>query len=128
MRNFNDPPRVGRRALLGGALALSASPSWASPAAVSVLTPELIAAAKKDGKIAWYTSNDLVLATAVSKAFEAKYGIPVQLERTGAERVYQRLGQEYASGLSEADVATTSDMGHTVSWRAAGWLASYVPA
>lgn len=92
------------------------------------LTPDLIAAAKKDGKIGWYTADDLVLATKVSKAFEAKYGLTVQLERSGAERIYQRIAQEYASNISEVDVATTSDVGHTVSWNANGWLTPFIPA
>jgi len=117
-----------RGAIAATAGALMTRRARAARPAATELTPALIEAAKKDGKIAWYTSNDLVLATVVSKAFEQKYGIPVQLERTGAERVFQRLSQEYASGLSEADVATTSDLGHTVAWRASGWLASYVPA
>ena len=92
------------------------------------LTPDLIDAAKKEGKVAWYTADDLVLATNVSKAFEAKYGVSVQLERSGAERIYQRIAQEYASNISEVDVATSSDAGHTVSWSANGWLAPFVPA
>jgi len=56
--------------------------------------PELIEAAKKEGKIVWYTSVELELAEKVAKAFEAKYpGIPVQVERSGAERNFQRLSQ-----------------------------------
>lgn len=94
----------------------------------ATLTPALIAAAKQEGKIAWYTADDLILATKVSKSFETKYGISVQLERSGAERIYQRIGQEYSSDISAVDVVTTSDLGHTVSWRASGWLAPYVPA
>ena len=56
-------------------------------------TPALIEAAKKEGKVVWYTSVDLPLAEKVGKAFEAKYpGIAVRVERTGAERVFQRIG------------------------------------
>jgi len=58
------------------------------------VTPELIEAAKKEGKIVWYTSVELELAERVAKAFEAKYpGISVQVERSGAERNFQRLSQ-----------------------------------
>jgi len=120
---------ISRRAVLtataGFALARSA---WAARPDAAVLTPELIEAAKKEDKIAWYTADDLVLATKVAKSFEAKYGITVQLERSGAERIYQRIGQEYSSNISAVDVATTSDLGHTVSWRASGWLAPFVPS
>lgn len=120
---------INRRAVLtataGLAIARTARAARPEPAA---LTPELIAAAKKEGKIAWYTADDLVLATRVSKVFEAKYGVTVQLERSGAERIYQRIAQEYGSNINAVDVATTSDLGHTVFWRASGWLASYVPS
>ena len=72
----------------------------AAPPATAV-TPELIEAAKKEGKVVWYTSVDLPLAEQIAKAFEAKYpGIAVRVERSGAERVFQRIGQEYASNIS----------------------------
>ena len=62
----------------------------------SAVTPELIEAAKKEGKVVYYTSIDLPLAEKIAKSFEAKYpGIAVRVERTGAERVFQRIGQEY---------------------------------
>ena len=61
----------------------------------SAITPDLIAAAQKEGKVVWYTSIDLPVAEKIAKAFEAKYpGIAVRVERTGAERVFQRIGQE----------------------------------
>jgi iron(III) transport system substrate-binding protein len=120
---------ISRRAVLTATAGLAmARSAVAAPPEPAVLTPELIDAAKKEGKIAWYTADDLVLATRVSKAFETKYDMKVQLERSGAERIYQRIAQEYASNISECDVATTSDLGHTVSWNASGWLASFVPS
>ena len=120
---------ISRRAVLTAAAGLAlARTARAAPPEPTVLTPERIEAAKKEGKIAWYTADDLVLATRVSKAFEAKYGLNVQLERSGAERIYQRIAQEYSSDIHAVDVATTSDLGHTVSWRASGWLAPFIPA
>jgi iron(III) transport system substrate-binding protein len=120
---------ISRRAVLtataGFAVVRSAE---AARPDMAVLSPGLIEAAKKENKIAWYTADDLILATKVAKSFEAKYGITVQLERSGAERIYQRIGQEYSSNISAVDVATTSDLGHTVSWRASGWLAPFVPS
>ncbi len=120
---------IGRRALLSATagFVIARSARAARPEAAA-LTPELVNAAKKEGKVSWYTADDLVLATQVAKSFEAKYGISVQLERSGAERIYQRIGQEYSSGISAVDVATTSDVGHTVSWRASGWLTPFVPS
>src|ERR1700736_1942586 len=120
---------ISRRAILTTAagFAVTGAAQGARPEP-AVLTQEVIEAAKKEGKIAWYTADDLVLATKVSKSFETKYGMTVQLERSGAERIYQRIAQEYSSDISAVDVATTSDLGHTVSWRASGWLAPFIPS
>ena len=39
----------------------------------SRITPELVEAAKKEGKIVWYTSVDLTIAERVAKVFETHY-------------------------------------------------------
>jgi len=58
----------------------------ARPLEAQKITPELIEAAKKEGKVTWYTSVDLPLAEKVAKAFEAKYpGVAMKVERSGAE-------------------------------------------
>ncbi len=99
----------------------------AAPPATAV-TPHLIEAAKKEGKVVCYTSIDLPVAERVAKAFEAKYpGIAVRVERTGAERVFQRIGQEYASRIHAVDVVNSSDAAHFIVWKRDGMLAPYVP-
>jgi|SRR5262245_47763275 len=56
------------------------------------ITAELLAAAKKEGRVAYYTSVELPVAEKVAKAFEAKFpGIAVRVERSGAERNFQRI-------------------------------------
>ena len=117
---------IGSSALtLGSALAtrvVSAAPD------ASAVTPELIAAAKKEGKVVWYTSIDLKVSEEIAKTFEAKYpGVKVQVERTGAERLLQRIGQEYQSNIHAVDVVNSSDASHLVYWKDQGWLAPYVP-
>ena len=102
-------------------------PSRAAAPAAEAVTPELIAAAKKEGKVVYYTSVDLPLAEKVAKAFEAKYGIPVRVERTGAERVFQRIGQEYGSNIHAVDVVNSSDAAHFIVWKRDGLLLPYVP-
>lgn len=93
---------------------------------LSKVTPELIAAATKEGKVVLYTSNDLSLATTMAKTFEAKYpGIVFQLERSGAERNYQRISQEYASNIRVIDVITSSDLSYLVSWKKPGLIVPY---
>src|SRR5262249_19187209 len=74
--------------------------AWAASPPPSQVTAELIEAAKKEGKVIWYTAVDLPVAERIAKAFEAKYpGIAMRVERSGGERIYQRIGQEYASNI-----------------------------
>jgi len=124
--------KISRRDVLIGSSALAAGAAFstqvlsAAPPA-SAVTPALIEAAKKEGKVIWYTSVDLPLAEKVAKAFEAKYpGIAVRVERTGAERVFQRIGQEYASNIHAVDVANSSDAAHFIVWKKDGLLLPYV--
>jgi iron(III) transport system substrate-binding protein len=98
----------------------------AAPAAEPV-TQALIDAAKKEGKVVWYTSIDLAAAERIGKAFEAKYGVPAKIERSGAERVFQRIGQEYTSHIYAVDLVNSSDASHFVVWKRDGVLAPYVP-
>src|ERR1700744_3547478 len=92
------------------------------------VTPALIEAAKKEGQVVYYTSVDLPVAEKLAKAFEAKYqGIAVRVERTGAERVFQRIGQEYSSNIHAVDVVNSSDAAHFIVWKRDGVLAPYVP-
>jgi iron(III) transport system substrate-binding protein len=115
----------------GGALALAGlTPvrvlSAAPPA--EVITPELIAAARKEGKLSYYTSIDLPVAERIAKAFEARFpGVAVRVERTGAERLFQRIGQEYSSRIHAVDAVNSSDAAHFIVWKRNGWLAPYVP-
>jgi iron(III) transport system substrate-binding protein len=121
-----------RRVLTGGAaavgmLALPAKVLSQAPPAAAV-TPALIAAAKKEGRVVWYAAMDLPVSQNVAKHFEAKYpGISVRIERTGSERQFQRLAQEYGTKIYAADVINASDAAHFVAWKRNGWLAPYVP-
>jgi len=120
-----------RRVLAGSTTALMASgfvrSAQSAPAAESI-TPQLIEAAKKEGKITWYSSVDLALAEKVGKAFEAKYpGVAVKVERSGAERNFQRIGQEYASKIYNCDVVNSSDAAHFIIWKRQKMLAAYMP-
>ena len=51
----------------------------------------------------------------------------MRVERTGAERVFQRIGQEYASRIHAVDVVNSSDAAHFIVWKRDGILAPYVP-
>lgn len=126
-------PKISRRGVLVGSSALAVGATFstrvlsAAPPA-SAVTPALIEAAKKEGKVIWYTSVDLPLAEKVAKAFEAKYpGVAVRVERSGAERVFQRIGQEYGSNIHAVDVVNSSDAAHSIVWKKGKLLEAYVP-
>ena len=122
-----------RRGLLAGTAAIglfavTGAAALAAEPAPTKTTPELIAAATKEGKVVNYTSVEIQIAEKVGKAFEAKYpGIKVQTERSGSERIFQRIGQEYGSRIYAADVVSTSDAAHFIIWKKEGILAPHLP-
>src|SRR5262249_3467862 len=119
----------GRRAwgLLAAACLLSA-PALAAAPSPSTVTAELIAAAKAEGKVVFYTSIELVAAEKLGKAFEAAYpGLAAQVGRNGAERMFQRLDQERTSKIHAADVLDSSDATHFLAWKRQGWLEPFLP-
>src|ERR1700691_3403699 len=99
-------PSSMQRFLLFVLVCLAAAPATAE-------TPDLVAAAQKEGTVRWYTSAELSVVEAIGKAFEAKYpGITVKIERSGAERNFQRIAQEYGSNIHEVDIVDSSDASH----------------
>src|SRR5476651_1396961 len=122
-----------RRDVLKTSTALAAGALFAEPVRAAAppptsVTPALIEAARKEGKVAYYCALELNVGERLAKTFEAKYpGISVRVERSGAERIYQRIAQEQASGINAVDVANSTDPAHYLDWKAKGWLAPYLP-
>src|SRR5262245_29555695 len=129
---MTEPRLSRRRVLTGGAaaagvFALPAKVLSQAPPAAAV-TPALIEAAKKEGRVVWYAAMDLPVSQNVAKHFEAKYpGVSVRIERTGSERQFQRLAQEYGARIYAPDIINASDAAHFVAWKRNGWLAAFVP-
>jgi iron(III) transport system substrate-binding protein len=74
-------------------------------AAQQVDDPELVAAAKKEGKLAFYTSFlGAPFHIAAIKSFEKKYGISVELLDVRASELRERLRTEQAAGRFIGDV------------------------
>jgi iron(III) transport system substrate-binding protein len=124
--------KLSRRSILKGSGAIAAtvfaSPLRAQAPAPEPVTPALIEAAKKEGKLVFYTAMDLQLAERFGRTFEQRFpGIAVRVERSGAERVFQRIDQEYRSNIRAVDVVNTADQAHCIIWKRNGWLASYLP-
>src|SRR5258706_7273976 len=85
-------------------------------------------AARKEGKVVWYTSLALSSAERLAKLFEAAYpGIKVEVHRTGSQRVLQRVMQELQANIKIADVVHTSDAGHFVFLKEKKLLMQHTP-
>ncbi|MTV17899.1 MULTISPECIES: extracellular solute-binding protein [Bradyrhizobium] len=124
---------ISRRDALKGAAALAVGTVFASPARAAApepvaITPDLVAAATKEGKLVFYSSMDLPVGERLGKAFEAAYpGITVQIERSGSERLFQRVAQEFDANIHAADVVNSADASHFIPWKKSGWLMPFVP-
>ena len=100
----------------------------ALPASAQETTPAMVAAAAKEGKVVWYTAVDVKVAEAVAKVFRADYpNIQIEVERSGSERVFQRVNQEYQANIKNVDVVNSSDASHFIFWKQQKWLAPHTP-
>jgi len=86
-------------------------------------------AARKEGKVVWYTSLVLPSAERVAKLFETAYpDVKVEVHRTGSQRILQRVMQELQANIKNVDVVHTSDAGHYVLLNDKKLRAKYTPA
>lgn len=126
------PRHISRRDMLKAGVALSATTIFAQPLRAAApppaaVTPALIEAARKEGKASFYTALELATSEPLARAFEAKYpGIAVRVERSGAERVYQRIAQEQSSRIFAVDVVCSTDPSHFIDWTSKDWVEPYV--
>lgn len=112
-----------RRKLIAASLV-----ALALPAAGQETTPAMVAAAEKEGKVVWYTAVDVKVAEQIAKLFREQYPkIQLEVERSGSERVFQRINQEYQSNIRNVDVVNSSDASHFLFWKQQKWLAPHTP-
>ena len=127
--------RPSRREVVKGAAAVAAALPASLPTrvlaeapAAEAITPQLLEAAKKEGKVSFYTAMDIPVAERLAKTFEARFsGVGVRVERSGSERIYQRIEQERSSNIFAVDVVNSADAAHFIVWKRNAWLAAYVP-
>src|SRR5579859_5438664 len=101
-----------REAIKGSAalgFALFASPLKAEAPQAIAITPQLIEGAKREGKVVLYSAMDLPVGEKLGNAFQAQFaGVEVQIERTGSERLFQRIAQEFSSNIHAAEIGRAS--------------------
>jgi iron(III) transport system substrate-binding protein len=88
--------------------------------------PALIAAAKKEGELTWYTTQIVnQFARPAAEAFQKKYGVRVNYIRADSNEVTLRLQNEGKAGRVMADVFDGT--GATAALKAANLVAKYTP-
>src|SRR5256885_7663878 len=85
---------------------------WVGAASAQEFKPDPIdeAAAKREGKVTWYTSTPVAAGQYIANEFEKRTGIKVEMLRTGGQNVIRRFQQEADAGRVAVDVITMSDM------------------
>ena len=81
--------------LIGAAFATEAQSQSKDP---------LLDAAKKEGKVVFYSSEDRTALAEPVKAFEAKYGIPIELNRQSTGRILKVAQSEFETNTVRSDV------------------------
>ena len=102
MRTFVQPWRAAVAAVLFACTAHAAEPDF-------VPSADLLAAARKEGKIVLYTANFLDTEQAVSKRFSARFGIQLEIVRAPTGSLITRIKTEAAANRLIADVIDISD-------------------
>lgn len=94
-----------KAALTAALLPLCAAAAFAQPAAYPANYADVVAAAKKEGKVVVYSPTDAGPANALIAAFRAKYpGITVDYNDLSNNAIYNRVISEYAARQVGSDV------------------------
>ncbi len=104
------------------AVALLSAPAFAADEAT-------MRAAKKEGKVTWYTSITLNIAQDLCNRYnKKKTGVKCIVHRDGSGKLYRRYLQERKGGIYVADVIHTSNLGHFLNLKAKKIITPYKPA
>jgi iron(III) transport system substrate-binding protein len=68
----------------------------------------LIAGAREEGELSFYTSLPVATTSQITEAFTAKYGIPVNMYRAESTQLLQRAVNEARAGRHTVDVVETA--------------------
>ena len=82
----------------------------------------LLDAAKKEGKVVFYSSEDRTALTEPVKAFEAKYGIPIELNRQSTGRILKVAQSEFETNTVRSDVLDITNPLVFFDWKKKGYL------
>ena len=114
-----------RREFLAAVIGSAAIPAPFGAFAQTGAAGDLVARAKKEGKVSIYTSTDEAQGLPLVEAFKQAYGVAVDYNGIGTTDVYNRVISEAAAGQVGADVAWTSSMDLQIVLASKGLLDAY---
>jgi iron(III) transport system substrate-binding protein len=82
----------------------------------------LLDAAKKEGKVVFYSSEDRTALAEPVKVFEAKYGIPLELNRQSTGRILKVAQSEFETNTVRSDVLDITNPLVFFDWKKKGYL------
>jgi iron(III) transport system substrate-binding protein len=115
--------RLSRAAVL--VALVCAAVALAAPACAEAVD---LAAAKREGRVVWYTSLPIALSQKLAGLFEQRSGIKVELFRSGGSAILRRFLQEKDAGRVLADVLYTADPAATAALAAKDTFVAFQPA
>jgi iron(III) transport system substrate-binding protein len=112
-------------AVLGVSVA-AATASRSSSSSVAAKAPaakwkKIVAAAKKEGKVVLYTSQNPASLAVMADDFKKKYGISVTINRNIDNVLTSQVGNEISSGKHTADILTIASRGTVIAAQRQGW-------
>ena len=84
-------------------------------------------AARKEGKVVWYTSTPVEQGQKIVDMFQKEFGIKVEMFRSGGSAILRRFQQEMDAGRAAADVITTSDPAASAAMTKKGMFVAFKP-
>ncbi len=120
------PLRKAALTLMAAATLIPALAAAQAPAGYPAGYADVVAAAKKEGKVVIYSSTDTVAANPLIKDFQSLYpGISVEYNDMNTTEIYNRFISERAAGSGSADVLWSSSMDLQIKLAADGAALAY---
>jgi iron(III) transport system substrate-binding protein len=110
-------------------IALALAGAMLRPAASQPFTPDpvLLAGARSEGAVTWYSSTPVAAAQRISDLFEKSTGVKVDLFRSGGAALIRRHMQEVEAKHVVADLLTMSDNAAASGMAKRGLFVAYRP-
>lgn len=121
--------RFSRLVLSLAAFGLLLAVSGSGARASSAHDQALYKAAKKEGQLTWYISQQTVeVADQLGHEFTKLYpGVKVNVVRMTDQVAFERLSEDIRAGAAECDVFSVTDIGHYIYLESKGMLLKYTP-